>query len=181
MSSSTVQVRKQWKELVLAGSHVPAQFSGVHRCKWAKCRQAYFFGSDLKCLFNLYSMQAAIWGRSRGIQAHQGCSSQTKPDFQAVWDFVTCEFCKFLYPGEEGFQGGLAEEVGWLSSYDEQEDAGGQLTSFSVFRKTYENTSQGTNCQLAEWKWRISLLINQSPIMHNIANYVSMWQLEQLT
>lgn len=35
---STLKVRKQWKELVLAGSHVPSQFTGVRRCKWAKCR-----------------------------------------------------------------------------------------------------------------------------------------------
>lgn len=35
------EVRKQWKELVLAGSHVPSQFTGVRRCKWAKCRQPF--------------------------------------------------------------------------------------------------------------------------------------------
>merc|ERR1719234_870186 len=35
------EVRKQWKELVLAGSHVPSQFTGVRRCKWFRCRQPF--------------------------------------------------------------------------------------------------------------------------------------------
>merc|ERR1719300_451436 len=32
------EVRKQWKDLVLSGTYIPNQFSGVKRCKWANCK-----------------------------------------------------------------------------------------------------------------------------------------------
>eukprot|EP00092_Neocalanus_flemingeri_P040568 GFUD01044174.1.p1 GENE.GFUD01044174.1~~GFUD01044174.1.p1 ORF type:complete len:830 (+),score=281.23 GFUD01044174.1:100-2490(+) len=34
-------VRKQWKDLVLAGSYIPSQFTGVKRCKWAGCKEVF--------------------------------------------------------------------------------------------------------------------------------------------
>jgi len=34
-------VRKQWKDLVLAGSYIPSQFTGVKRCKWADCQEIF--------------------------------------------------------------------------------------------------------------------------------------------
>jgi len=34
-------VRKQWKDLVLAGSYIPSQFTGIKRCKWAGCEEIF--------------------------------------------------------------------------------------------------------------------------------------------
>jgi len=35
------QVRKQWKELVLAGSYKPMPYSGVKKCKWVNCNDIF--------------------------------------------------------------------------------------------------------------------------------------------
>ena len=35
------EVRKQWKDLVLAGSYIPTQYSGVRRCKFAACSEIF--------------------------------------------------------------------------------------------------------------------------------------------
>jgi len=34
-------VRKQWKDLVLAGSYIPSQFQGIKRCKWTECNEVF--------------------------------------------------------------------------------------------------------------------------------------------
>jgi len=34
-------VRKQWKDLVLAGSYIPSQYQGVKRCKWTECNEIF--------------------------------------------------------------------------------------------------------------------------------------------
>jgi len=34
-------VRKQWKDLVLAGSYIPSQFTGIKRCKWTGCEEIF--------------------------------------------------------------------------------------------------------------------------------------------
>jgi len=35
------EVRKQWKDLVLAGSYIPTQYNGVRRCKFAACSEIF--------------------------------------------------------------------------------------------------------------------------------------------
>ena len=126
---------------MLAGSHVPSQFTGVRRCKWAKCRWApwiiHILVQAIFCLESyMFPLQTAVWGRSGGVQAYKGHPSQTSPDSEAVGSFPwqpsargQCQ-CQLLFLGDQADNGKHGEEGGRELGHRRQEDESGKLTFF---------------------------------------------------